>query len=138
MLRRELVSLRGEKSQANWGSTLMQVLDVLKKGTEKFGKNFPKPETGEEETATDDESVAENPHSKYQRYMNCGMSEVSEPDLWQMWHHGVPSVSDPPSDHRRYADDHMHQIMRETNELLERRRRRPWSTLIAKSMNVSA
>ena len=52
------------------------------------------------------------------------MSEDSEPDLWQLWHHGVPSVSDPPNDHRRYADDHMHQIMRETNELLERRRRR--------------
>ena len=52
------------------------------------------------------------------------MSEDSEQDLWQLWHHGVPSVTDPPSDHRRYADDHMHQIMRETNELLERRRRR--------------
>ena len=34
MLRRELVSLRGEKSQANWGSTLMQVLDVLKRDGE--------------------------------------------------------------------------------------------------------
>ena len=125
MLRRELVSLRGEKSQASWGSTLMQVLDVLKKGKEKFGKQkIPKQEAGEEEAATSDESVVESPHSKHQRYMNCGMSEVSDPDLWQMWHHGVPSANDPPGDHRRFADDHMHQIMRETNELLERRRRR--------------
>lgn len=99
----------------------MQVLDVLKKGKEKFGKKDRKQENVEEETAIEDENVCENPTNKY---MNCGMSEVSKPDLWQMWHHGVPSVSDPPSDHRRYADDHMYQIMRETNELLERRRRR--------------
>ena len=79
VLRRELVSLRGEKRQASWGSTLMHVLDVLKKGTEKFGKKKnPKQEAAEEETATDDESVVGSPHSKYQRYMNCGMSEVSD------------------------------------------------------------
>ena len=125
----------------------MQVLDVLKKGKEKFGKKGPKQENVEKETATEDESVCENPESKYQRYMNCGMSEVSEPDLWQMWHHGVPSVSDPPSDHRRYADDHMHQIMRrgadaDSSKSMMRHRTpmtsRPWNTLIARSMNVLA
>ena len=67
----------------------MQVLDVLKKGKEKFGKKDRKQENVEEETAIEDENVCENPTNKY---MNCGMSEVSKPDLWQMWHHGVPSV----------------------------------------------
>ena len=52
------------------------------------------------------------------------MDEVSEPDLWQLWNHGVPSATAPPEDHRRYCEGHIEQMMRDTNAVLERRMKR--------------
>ena len=46
---------------------------------------------------SDDESMpAETYEEKVQRYNNCGMSEASDPDLWQEIHCG-PRAETPPN-----------------------------------------
>ena len=127
VLRSELYGLRGEARRSMWDSILTKVLSLLKKGKEKkilVEKSKKKHEGAEEEVLTSDERVMETPQEKFTRYMANSMDEVNEPDLWQWWHHAIPSPNDPPSDHRRYCDDHMQQMMRDTNELLKRRRNR--------------
>ena len=125
VLRFELYDLRGEARRSMWDRTLSKVLILLKEAKNRpCEKSKKKHEGAEEETFTSDESVTDTPQEKFSRYMASSMDEVSEPDLWQLWHHGVPSPSDPPSDHRRCSDDHMQQMMRDTNEFLERRRNR--------------
>ena len=52
------------------------------------------------------------------------MDEVSDPGLWQLWHHGTPSATDEPSAHRQYADGHIEQMMKDTNDIVRRRFRR--------------
>jgi hypothetical protein len=127
VLRREIQELRGERSQRRWHDTLTNVLNLLQKGKEKFQSRKPEKkhaECAEEESLTDDESAHETAQEKYQRYTESGMDEVSEPDLWQLWNHGVPSATAPPEDHRRYCEGHIEQMMRDTNAVLERRMKR--------------
>ena len=52
------------------------------------------------------------------------MDEVSDPGLWQLWHHGTRSPTDEPAAHRRYADGHIEHMMKDTNDILRRRLRR--------------
>ena len=52
------------------------------------------------------------------------MDEVSDHELWQLWNHGIPASRDPAIDHRRYADGHIEQVMRDINDVLRRRFRR--------------
>ena len=50
------------------------------------------------ESSKSDESMAEEtPAEKTQRYMNCGQSEVSDPDLWADIHYG-------PGSHRKETE----------------------------------
>ena len=47
---------------------------------------------------SDDESVQPETHEQnVRRYNNCGMSEASDPDLWQEIHYG-PRVETPPNE----------------------------------------
>ena len=62
--------------------------------------------------------------SAIERYSQSTMDEVSDPGLWQLWHHGTPSATDEPAEHRRYADGHIEQMMKDTNDILCRRLRR--------------
>ena len=127
VLRRELRELRGEKTQFEWNGTLTKVLKLLKGAkTESKQKEAIKTnvEGAEEEKGTDDESVGETPQERFERYSQSGMDEVSDPGLWQLWHHGTPSVTDEPSAHRQYADGHIEQMMKDTNDILRRRLRR--------------
>ena len=81
-------------------------------------------EGAEEEKGTDDESVGETPQERFERYSQSTMDEVSDPGLWQLWHHGTPSATDEPSAHRQYADGHIEQMMKDTNDIVRRRFRR--------------
>ena len=78
----------------------------------------------EEEVLTDDESAHEIPQEEYKRYTESGTHEISEPELWQLWNHGVPSATAPPDDHRKYSDGHIEQMMRDTNAILQHRMKR--------------
>lgn len=68
-------------------------------------------------------NVEERLQEKCRRFVDSDFDEVREPDLWQLWHYGIMST-DPPESHRRFCDDHMEQMMRETNNFLERKRQR--------------
>ena len=122
VLRKELHELRGERSQNRWNDTLMKVLGLLK-GQKRNAEEL-KSEGAEEEHETDDEHTEETPQERYERYQQSSLDEVSNPDLWQLWHHGTPSINDGPSAHRQYADGHINQMMRDTNDLLRRRMER--------------
>jgi hypothetical protein len=127
VLRRELRELRGEKSQFEWNGTLSKVLDLLKNAKDRMqSKKATKghAECVEEEKVTDDKSVVETPQERYERYSQRTMDEVSGPELWQLWHHGTPSVTGAPADQRRYADGHIEHMMKDTNDILRRRVRR--------------
>ena len=41
-----------------------------------------------ESSKSDEEMAEETPAEKAQRYMNCGQSEASDPDLWADVHYG--------------------------------------------------
>ena len=127
LLRKELRELRGEKTQFEWNGTLTKVLKLLKGAkTESKQKEAIKTnvEGAEEEKGTDDESVGETPQERFERYSQRTLDEVSDPGLWQLWHHGTPSVTHEPSAHRQYADGHIEQMMKDTNDILRRRLRR--------------
>ena len=127
LLRKELRELRGEKTQFEWNGTLTKVLKLLKGAkTEDKQKEAIKTnvEGAEEERGTDDESVGETPQERFERYSQSTLDEVSDPGLWQLWHHGTPSATDEPSAHPQYADGHIEQMMKNTNDILRRRLRR--------------
>ena len=127
VLRRELPELREEKTQFEWNGTLTKVLKLLKgakDGNKQKGAIKANVEGAEKEKGTDDESVGETPQERFERYSQSTMDEVSDPRLWQLWHHGTPSTTDEPSAHRQYADGHIEQMMKDTNDILRRRLRR--------------
>eukprot|EP00435_Cladocopium_sp_Y103_P041273 s2275_g11.t1 len=128
VLRFQLKELQGEKSQNRWNDTLMKVMDLLKS----YKKKKPEDEQAdpctaenaeEESPLTDDESE-ESPGHRSERYRNSSLDEVSDPELWQLYNHGVPAPPDPPTDHRDYADRYIEQIQEETKAVLRRRIRR--------------
>jgi hypothetical protein len=99
-------------------------LDLLKKGQEKLQL---KPATKAHGECAEEEKVSDNGSVKRAlstlHYSNS-MDEVSDPELWQLWNHGMPASRDPAIDHRRYADGHIEQVMRDINDVLRRRFRR--------------
>eukprot|EP00435_Cladocopium_sp_Y103_P023178 s4145_g5.t1 len=128
VLRFQLRELQGEKAQNQWNGTLMKVLDLLKGYKKKPDDMQADPNTAknaEVESLTDDDESEESPNHRRNRYQNSGIDEVSDPELWQFYHHGVPAAGDPASDHRDYSDRYIEQIQQETNALLRRRIRRP-------------
>eukprot|EP00435_Cladocopium_sp_Y103_P061786 s303_g23.t1 len=111
---------------------LRRVLELLR---EAGGRSNGQQEMMEEETpvvdppvdpttSDSDESEIETTEQKYRRYQNSSMDEVSDPDLWMIMHHGPPERDDAPQLHRNYADVHLEQLMRHTNDVLNQRLKR--------------
>ena len=94
---------------------LFKVMDLLKNRLLKSaGIKFG--EDAEEEGKTDDESVGETQSEKQTRYHNSELCEVSDPEYWQLLHHGAPTESE---DEQMEAS--LLQSMRDANAALETR-----------------
>eukprot|EP00435_Cladocopium_sp_Y103_P054266 s88_g17.t1 len=87
-------------------------------------------------TADDDESSVELEceRDRYARYQQSCLEEVSDDEYWRYTHHGRPDDDEEPSAHRSYTDAHLESLMRETNDLLNGRIRRPQGDLEAASL----
>ena len=69
--------------------TLLEVRQVLREVTKLVGQlGGALREVVPESSKSDEEMAEETPAERAQRYMNCGQSEASDPDLWADIHYG--------------------------------------------------
>eukprot|EP00435_Cladocopium_sp_Y103_P029261 s2759_g7.t1 len=95
-------------------------------------------EIAEEESKTEDPVVSpsssvemETERDRCARYQQSSLEEVSDDEYWS-WrfiHHGRPDDDEEPVAHRSYTDSQLESLMRETNDLLNSRIRRPQGEL---------